>query len=217
MTTANSAAAALPVREPRRAERPEEREQRLRALDVRARRQRPRIIYALAAIAGVLAIGAAQMTLSIMTTESTFAVSKLTQQQRALTLQKQVLYDEVSGLSSPQYLAANASALGMVVGAPPAYLRLSDGALLGDGAPSTWVSSVDVGARGSVPNALIANTPLVTDPAATSGADTTTGGDATSADGAKTDATTGGAGTPPPADPATPPALTDGLPSPSTH
>lgn len=216
MTTANSAAAALPVREPRRAERPEEREQRLRALDVRARRQRPRIIYALVAIAGVLAIGAAQMTLSIMTTESTFAVSKLTQQQRALTLQKQVLYDEVSGLSSPQYLAANASALGMVVGAPPAYLRLSDGALLGDGAPSSWVSSVDVGTRGSVPNALIANTPLVTDPSATSGANAT-GADATSADGAKTDAATGGTATPPPADPATPPALTDGLPSPSTH
>lgn len=168
-------------------------------------------MYAIVAIAGVLAIGAAQMALSILTTEGSFAVSKLTQQQRSLTLQKQVLYDDVTGLSSPQFLAANAAALGMVVGEPPAYLRLSDGALLGTGAASTWQSSVDPATRGSVPNALIAKTPLVTDPAGTAGS-------AQTAEGATTDAaTTDAGGAAPPADPATPPALTDGLPSPSTH
>ncbi|MDL9981410.1 hypothetical protein [Microbacterium candidum] len=217
MTTATSAAAS-PLRAPRRAPQlPEERGQRLHAVAPRVRRRRPRIVYAMVAIAGVLAIGAAQMTLSILTTESTFAVSKLTQQQRTLTLQKQVLYDEVTGLSSPQFLAANASALGMVVGQPPSYLRLSDGALLGNAAPSTWVSSVDVRDRGSVPNALIANTPLVTDPALTAGDRTAPPAtDATTGAGT-TDGATGTDATPPPANPATPPALTDGLPSPSTH
>ena len=39
-----------------------------------------------------------------------------------------MLYDDVAGLSSPQYLAANASALGMVINESPNYLRLSDGA-----------------------------------------------------------------------------------------
>jgi hypothetical protein len=194
---------------PRRAA--EENPQRLRALDGRARRRRPRLGYALVAIAGVLAIGAAQMTLSILTTQSTFEISRLTQQQRTLTLQKQVLYDDVAGLSSPQYLAANASALGMIVAESPSYLRLSDGAVLGTGTPATGASSVDVTGRGSVPNELIAKTPLVTDPTATVG--DTQGASATPAPGA-TGGTAGGGAAP---DPATPPALTDGLPSPSTH
>jgi len=207
MTTATTAAAARTAPAPRR----ETQQTRLRAIDTRAaRRRRPRLAYALVAIAGVLAIGAAQMTLSIMTTQSSFALSQLTQQQRALTLQKQVLYDDVAGLSSPQYLAANASALGMIVAESPSYLRLSDGAVLGTGAPAIGASSVDVSARGSVPNALIAKTPLVTDPAATVGGDDTAATPAAGADG-----TTGTAATPP--DPATPPPLTDGLPSPSTH
>ena len=34
-------------------------------------------------------------------------------------------------MQSPQYLAANAEALGMVPNANPVYLRLSDGAVLG--------------------------------------------------------------------------------------
>lgn len=206
MTTATSAATALPAPAPRRAPRPAEHEQRLHAVDVRARRRRPRIVYALVAIAGVLAIGAAQMTLSILTTEDSFAMAKLTDQQRSLTLQKQVLYDDVAGLSSPQNLASKASALGMVVGEPPAYMRLSDGALLGSGAASSWISSVDPATRGSVPNALLDKNPLGTASAGTAGAQP--------ADGAATDAATGAT---PPADPATPPALTDGLPSPSTH
>jgi hypothetical protein len=207
MTTATTAAAARTAPAPRR----ETQQTRLRATDTRARRRRPRLAYALVAIAGVLAIGAAQMTLSIMTTQSSFALSQLSQQQRTLTLEKQVLYDDVAGLSSPQYLAANASALGMIVAESPSYLRLSDGAVLGTGAAATGASSVDVTANGSVPNSLIAKTPLVTDPAATVG-----GGDtpaATPTPGA--DGTTATEATQP--DPATPPPLTDGLPSPSTH
>jgi hypothetical protein len=208
MTTATTAAAARTVPAPRR----ETQQTRLRAVDTQARRRRPRLAYALVAIAGVLAIGAAQMTLSIMTTQSSFALSQLSQQQRTLTLEKQVLYDDVAGLSSPQYLAANASALGMIVAESPSYLRLSDGAVLGTGTAATGASSVDVTAHGSVPNSLIAKTPLVTDPAATVG-----GGDntpaATPTPGA--DGATGSEATQP--DPATPPPLTDGLPSPSTH
>ena len=85
-------------------------------------------------------------------------------QQRELTWQKQILYDDVAGLSSPQYLAANASALGMVIDESPSYLRLSDGALLGAGQAALGASSVDAIGRGAVPNALITDTPLVTGP-----------------------------------------------------
>jgi hypothetical protein len=110
----------------------------------------------------------------------------------------------VAVLSSPPYLAANAAALGMVIAESPSYLRLSDGALLGAGQASMGGSSIDAIGRGTVPNALIVDTPLVTAPDATiEGAPVETGvAEGTVADG-------GVANTPPP--------LTDGLPTPSTH
>ena len=55
----------------------------------------------------------------------------------------------------------------MVIDESPNYLRLSDGALLGAGDVSLGASSVDAIGRGAVPNALITDTPLVTDPDAT--------------------------------------------------
>lgn len=178
---------------PRPAERP------LRALD-RSPRRRPKLSYGITAVAGAVAIALAQMTLSILTTQSGYEVAALTQQQRDLTYQKQILYDEVAGLSSPQYLAANAAALGMVINESPSYLRLSDGALLGSGQAATGASAVDAIGRGSVQNALISDTPLVTDPDATiqgvplapSEADSETGS-------------------------TTPPPITDGLPTPATR
>ena len=107
------------------------------------------------------------MALSILTTQSSYELSTLTQEARQLTWQKQILYDDVAGLSSPQYLAANASALGMVIAESPSYLRLSDGALLGAGQAALGASSVDAIGRAAVPNALITDTPLVTAPKAT--------------------------------------------------
>jgi hypothetical protein len=161
------------------------------------RRRRPRVLYAIVAISGAVAIGAAQMGLSIATTESTYRLSALTQQQRELTWQKQELYDEVSGLSSPQYLAANAAALGMVIDASPTYLRLSDGKIIGSGKAATGRSSVDALRKGAVGNALVTDTPLVTDPDAT-------------IKGAPVEVEVDSAGT-------VPPPITDGLPTPTTR
>lgn len=176
-------------------------ERRLRIVDEPSRRRRPKLIYAVVALVGALAIGSAQMALSILTTQSSYELSTLTQEARQLTWQKQILYDDVAGLSSPQFLAANASALGMVIDEAPSYLRLSDGALLGAGQAALGGSSVDAIGRAAVPNALITDTPLVTAPGATiEGAPVET-------DAAVTDG--GVANTPPP--------LTDGLPTPSTH
>jgi hypothetical protein len=174
---------------------------RLRVVEEPSRRRRPKLIYGVVALAGALTIGAAQMALSILTTQSSYELSTLTQDARQLTWQKQILYDDVAGLSSPQYLAANASALGMVIAESPSYLRLSDGALLGAGQAALGASSVDAIGRAAVPNALITETPLVTAPKATiEGAPVDT--DVAVADG-------GVANTPPP--------IADGLPTPSTH
>jgi hypothetical protein len=174
----------------------------LRAVETTARRRRPRLAYGIVAVAGAIAIGAAQMTLSILTTQSSYELSSLVSQQRDLTYQRQILYDDVAGLSSPQYLAANAAALGMVIDESPSYLRLSDGALLGTGDMSYGGSSVDAIGRGVVPNALITDTPLVTDPDATiEGVPVATPGDGVEGAPASN----------------TPPPLTEGLPIPSTH
>jgi len=158
---------------------------------------------AVVAVIGALLIAGAQMGLSILTTQSTFDISSVAQQQRTLNLQKQVLNDKIMGLTSPQYLAANAAALGMVTGQSPSYLRLSDGAVLGPQRASNATSSLDALGNGSVPNALIATTPLVSNAQATiNGAIAPTPAPAASAAAAN---------------PATPPALTDGLPTPATH
>ena len=150
------------------------------------------------AVLGAAAIVAAQMVVSILTTQDTYAISALTSQQRQLTWDRQILYDEVAGLSSPQYLAANASALGMVISEAPTFLRLSDGALVGASQAAGWQSSIDAVGRGAVANALITQTPLVTDPAAT-------------IEGTPVEVTdeTGQS--------VIPPALTDGLPTPTTR
>ncbi|MCX6502272.1 MAG: hypothetical protein NT132_07700 [Microbacterium sp.] len=175
----------------------------LAPLDRPARRRRPRLAYGIVAVAGAVAIAAAQMLLSILSTQSSFEISSLTQHQKELTWQQQILYDEVAGLSSPQYLAANAAALGMVINESPSYLRLSDGAVLGSQLPSVASSSVDALGRSLVSNTLVTDTPLVTDPDATIDGLPVPATDATGA------VDQGNA--------ATPPALTDGLPSPATH
>jgi hypothetical protein len=162
-------------------------------------RRRPRLAYGIIAVLGAVGIAIAQMSLSILTTQSSYEMSALTQQQRELDWQAQILYDEVAGLSSPQYLAANATALGMVIEESPNYLRLSDGKILGVSEAAEGRASVNALGRASVPNALLAETPLVTDPGATMAGD---------ADGAAIPGT-GPTDTPPP--------LTDGLPTPSTH
>ena len=132
---------------------------RLRALGAPARRRKPKVLYAIVAVSGAVAIGAAQMALSVLTTQGSYQIAELTSQQRQLDWQKQMLYDDVAGLSSPQYLAANASALGMVINESPSYLRLSDGAILGASQAAVGASSVDAIGRGAVANALITDTP----------------------------------------------------------
>lgn len=185
------------------------RERRLTVVPAPTRRRVPRRLFGIIAVSGALVIVLAQMGLSILTTQSSFEIASLTQQQRDLTYQKQILFDETAGLSSPQYLAANAAALGMVIDESPTYLRLSDGAVVGSGKPADTTSSVDARGRGSVGNSLITGVPLVTDPAA---ATTQTGDAAPEAEStAPADATTPGTGS------ATPPPISDGLPTPATR
>ncbi|AZC13755.1 MULTISPECIES: hypothetical protein [unclassified Microbacterium] len=174
-------------------------ERRLRPVEqtVPGARRRPRLAYGIVAVVAALAIAGVQMMLSILTTQSSYEISSLTQQQSELQWQRQMLSDDVAGLSSPQYLAANAAALGMVIEESPNYLRLSDGAVLGPGIAAEGGVSIDALGRGSVANNLIADRPLVTEPDATiQGAPVASTGDGL------TD---------------TPPPVADTLPTPATH
>jgi len=125
MSVLDEALLSLPARPERRPER------HLEPVTRPRRRRRPRVVYAIIALGGALAIAAGQMALSLATTESSYRLSELTKEQSQLTWEKQELYDDIAGLGSPQYLAANAASLGMVINQSPTYLRLSDGKIIG--------------------------------------------------------------------------------------
>ncbi|GAA4761936.1 hypothetical protein [Microbacterium gilvum] len=190
-----AAARVAPARRDEERRRPD-----LRPVEAPSRRRRPRVAYAVVAVAGAVLIAAAQMGLSVMTTQSTFEVAALDAQQRELTLESQQLYEEVAGLSSPQNLAQKAADLGMVIDAAPGYLRLSDGAVIGGGVAAGSASTVDANGTAAVGNEFLADTQASSEEAAAD--------EAPSAEEA--------AAAEEPAE-QLPPAIDEGLPSPSTH
>lgn len=166
-------------------------------------RAKPRLGYAIIAVAGVAVIVVAQMLLSIAVTQGAYEVDKYQIEQAKLARQEQQLREDLDRVQSPQFLAANAEALGMVPNTNPVYLRLSDGAVLGQpeaadgGSPAT---------APLVPNALIDGVPLVTEQPTGKTPDQ---GNAPEAGGA------GGAQVP--AHAPAPPPVDGTLPTPATH
>ena len=158
-------------------------------------RRKPKLAYALMAVAGAMAIGAVQIGLSLAITQDSFTLASLSSQQHELDLRTSALQEDLTGLSSPQSLATGAADLGMVVAGSPSYLRLSDGAVFGAGSGASGASTVDPNGAGAVSNALLNDVPV----------NASTEGDATPD------------GTPGQSAQELPPAITDGLPSPSTR
>lgn len=174
---------------PARTERP------LRPVTTPATRSRPKLAYALIALGGAAAIGAAQIGLSLAITNDSFVLADLVSQQREMNLQTSALQDDLAGISSPQLLATKASELGMVVAGSASYLRLSDSAVLGANLGADWRSTVDPRGAGAVHNALLEDELL-------------------KVAGGEEAGETGTATTP---DPHLPPPITEGLPSPTTR
>ncbi|MCU1447017.1 hypothetical protein [Cryobacterium sp.] len=169
---------------------------------------RPRVVYAVSAVTCVGAIVVAQLLLSVGISQGAYEISALRASQVELGRTADSVSEDLIKVSSPQSLAANAEALGMVSNSTPAYLRLSDGAVLG--AP-TSADGDQAGAASLVPNSLLTETPLVTQQAAGgTGASVAAAAPATTATGtaASTAATTTAAAAV---------AATDGLPSPTTR
>jgi len=157
---------------------------------------RPRVVYALSAVACVGAVIVAQLLLSVGISQGAYEISALRASQVELGRTADSVSEDLIRVSSPQSLAANAEALGMVSNSTPAYLQLSNGAVLG--AP-TSASGGAAGAASLVPNALLTGVPLVTQlPAGGQGTSVASGAPA--------------AGTAPAAV-----TVADGLPSPTTR
>lgn len=112
------------------------------------------LIGSLVAVAVILVILAVQLGLSIAISQGAYETRALEIEQRDLSRVERVLSQNVDKLASPQNLAENAAALGMVQNARPATLRLSDGAVLGA------LDSETTEARGN----LVANSTLETMP-----------------------------------------------------
>jgi hypothetical protein len=124
------------------------------------RQARPRIVYALSAVAAMATIVVAQLLLSVGISQSAYEISTLQDRQVELGRTAESVGEELVRQSSPQSLAANAAALGMVSNSNPVYLRLSDGAVLG--APHQ-AEGTPAGGETLVPNSLLAGSQLVTD------------------------------------------------------
>ncbi|TAM69078.1 MAG: hypothetical protein EPN48_09445 [Microbacteriaceae bacterium] len=190
-----------------------ERRPHLEAISTRTRRRaKPRLFYAAVTVATVLAIVVTQLLLSIGVSQAAYQLGALNSANSSLQRSLQSASEVVNKLSSPQNLAANANALGMVSNGTPVYLRLSDGAVLGSPAPA---SAAVTGRSGNlVPNALLASVPLAGVPLAGQQPGAHGAAAATSASPANV------AATPAPNAshaPSSPVALSGALPSPTTH
>jgi cell division protein FtsL len=112
-------------------------QQRARLSVVRGgRTHAPRVPFA-ALVLTVLALGlVGLLVLNTSLQQGAFYARDLEARAEKLTERREALQIQVAELREPQRVAAQASALGMVPNANPAFLRLSDGKVLGDPTPA---------------------------------------------------------------------------------
>ena len=144
------------------------------------RRARPRLGYSLIIIAGLFAVLASQLLLSIALADGAYQISALQAQQKELSRAQQSITEELNVLESPQNLAARAESLGLVSNNSAVYLNLASGAVMGSPSPAQAGAGSVVGANGSllIPNSLLEGvastmtptTPLVAGDTGTAGA-----------------------------------------------
>jgi hypothetical protein len=160
------------------------------------RKARPKVAYAMITVGGLFAVLIAQLLLSIVVSDGAYEIAALQQDQRELARDEQQLTEALQVLESPQHLAANAVALGMVTNTGTAYLRIADGAVLGTAVQAKTTDGIVAGEDGLtlIPNVLLGGVPIVTP-----------------ASGAQTD------GAPAGGDPSGSIASTEALPAPTTR
>lgn len=146
------AAVAQPAQQPLRTrdERPN-----LRLVAQAKRKPKSILMPTLCVLASAVILGL-QLMLSILSQQDAYELNRLSGQQRDLNRVSRVLEQNVEALNSPQNLAENAVSLGMVQNAQPAYLRLSDGAMIGDPKVATATPQAN-----TVSNAMLSQVPVI--------------------------------------------------------
>ena len=131
------------------------------------RQARPRIVYALIATAALFVLLLTQLGVSIAVSKGAYEVSALQNEQVVLCRSQQKYNERLQVLSSPQNIANNATALGMVRNQDPVYLDLSNDKVYGTPTPATGDAAAS---HNLIPNSLLTGTKVVTKPATTGAA-----------------------------------------------
>jgi len=141
-----------------------EQPRRVQIVTTRAqRRARPKLVYGLGASAVIFAIFLAQLLITIALSSGAYTITGLQTAEQGLGRTSNALNERLDTLSSSQNLQANALALGMVSSSQAAFLRLSNGSVVGSASPAgaSTVTSTTPPAADGVPNSLLASIPLI--------------------------------------------------------
>jgi hypothetical protein len=155
------------------------------------RRARPRIAYAVVAVAALGILLLAQLGISMVLSQGAYTLNSLSAEQTNLSRTQQSLSEDLRVLDSPQNLARNAQALGMIANSTPVYLDPKTGRVYGTPTPAV-ADQATAATSNQVPNSLLDDVPLAAsqgDTSTSKESGSTTGSAATSGD-AKTDTTT---------------------------
>ena len=126
--------AALPTR-PSRQDR--QRPELVEVAPTRAqRRARPRIVGAAIAVAALGVLLLAQLGISMVLSQGAYTLDELGAEQTQLSRTQQSLSEDLRVLDSPQNLARNAQALGMIANTTPVYLDPKTGRVFGTPKPA---------------------------------------------------------------------------------
>lgn len=123
------------------------------------RQARPRILYALVATAALFVLLLTQLGVSIALSQGAYQISALQNTQTELNRSQQKYSEKLQVLSSPQNIANNATALGMVRNQNPVYLDLSTQKVYGTPTPATGDAATSTNL---IPNSLLKGVPVVT-------------------------------------------------------
>jgi len=126
------------------------------------RRARPKIAYAVTVIGSLGVLMFSQLALSIALSDGAYTIDRLEATQKEQSRTEQLVTEDLGRLSSPQNLAVNAEALGMVQNANPVWLRMSDGAVIGTPIAAEAADDAVDAVGQTVANDLLAGVPLVT-------------------------------------------------------
>lgn len=112
-------------------------------------RLKPKVRYAVIVMLGIVAIMASQLIISVFLAQGAYEINSLQRDLKESSRTAESIGEDIALLTSPQYLAANATELGMVPTRDVTFLRLSDGKVMG--------SLTVAGSRGPIANPKVQN------------------------------------------------------------